>query len=346
MKSVVRDIEPSLERRQLLRVGWGAAIGAAIGVPAAARAAVDHTTLAWRETALPAFGTTVWLRAAHPDATRATTALSAAARRIQAVEAQMSLFRDDSAITRLNHDGRLDDAPLELIAVLREALRIARESGGRFDPTVQPLWRVRFDAARQGRAPEPAAIAAARALVGWQHVRIDEARHRVTFARRGMALTLNGIAQGWATDAAAATMREHAIAHALIDAGEWQPIGRAPDGNPWRLGVQDPRDAARIVATIRFDGRAVACSSDDKLPFTPDRREHHILDPRTGRSPRELATVVVLAPTCTLADALTKPMFMGSADDAIELARQWRVDAICVDKAGRVRASRGVTAFT
>jgi FAD:protein FMN transferase len=324
-------------RRQLLRVGWGVALGTVVGLPEAARANVDK--LVWRETALPAFGTTVWMRAAHEDAARATATLTAAAQRVQAVEAQMSLFRDDSAIARLNRAGRLDDAPGELIAVLREALRIARASDGAFDPTVQPLWRVRFDAARQGRAAEPDAIARARALVGWRQVHVDEAKRRIAFARPGMAITLNGIAQGWATDAAAAVLREHGVEHALIDAGEWLPLGRSPDGGPWRLGVQDPRDAARIVATLRNDGRAVACSSDDKLAFTPDRREHHIVDPRTGRSPRELATVVVLAPACTLADALTKPMFMGSARDAITLARRWKVDVIVVDKAGRVTAS-------
>lgn len=343
MTVYAHDVAASPQRRRLLRVGWGAAVGAVVGMPNAARAAVDNK-LSWRDTALPAFGTNVWLRAAHADAMRAAAALGAAARRVQAVEGQMSLFRDDSAITRLNREGRLDDAPGELMNVLREALRIARASGGTFDPTVQPLWRVRFEAALQGHAPSPEWVARARALIGWQDVHVDDARRSIAFARPGMAITLNGIAQGWATDAAAAVLREHGIEHALIDAGEWQSIGRSPGGGPWRLGVQDPRDAARIVATIANDGRAVACSSDDKLSHTQDRTEHHILDPRTGRSPRELAAVVVLAPTCTLADALTKPMFMGSAEDALTLARRWKVDVICVDKEGRVTASRGARA--
>jgi thiamine biosynthesis lipoprotein len=327
-------------RRALLRAGWGLGLACAGGAATRARGkAATDVDLAWRDTALPAFGTTAWLRAAHHDAAHAGTALAAAARRIQDVEAQMSLFRDDSALARLNRDGRLDDAPADLTAVLHEALRIARASDGAFDPTVQPLWRLRFDAARAGRTPTPAEVERARALVDWRAVGVDPSRRTIRLHRPGMALTLNGIAQGWATDAAVLALRSHGIEHALVDAGEWQPLGRSPEGSAWRLGVQDPRDAQRIVATIAADGRAVACSADDKLAFTPDRREHHVLDPRTGHSPRELSCVVVLAPTATLADALTKPAMMGSARDALRLARRWQVDVITVDKRGRIGGS-------
>jgi FAD:protein FMN transferase len=279
------------------------------------------------------------MRAGHADASLASAALSAAALRIQAVEAQMSLFRADSDLVRLNRLGRLDDAPVELLAVLRVALRIARESGGLFDPTVQPLWRLRHDAALAGRVADPDALLQARALLGWRDVRVDAQRRSIHFTRVGMALTLNGIAQGWATDAAAVTLKSHGIAHALIDAGEWQAMGRSPDGSPWRLGVQDPRAHERIATVLAADGRAIACSSDDKLAYDSQHKEHHILDPRSGHSPTQLASVVVLAPNCALADALTKPMMMGSASQAFVLAKRWGVDVITIDKAGRITAS-------
>ena len=66
------------------------------------------------------------------------------------------------------------------------------------------------------------------------------------------------------------------------------------------------------------------------------------LDPRRGDSPTQLAAVAVLAPSGALADALTKPMFMGRADDALALARRWGVDVLTVDRQGRLRASAGV----
>ncbi len=251
----------------------------------------------------------------------------------------MSLFRADSDLLRLNRLGRLDDAPVELLAVLREALRIARVSGGLFDPTVQPLWRLRHELALSGRAASAEAQRHARSLLGWRDVLVDEPRRSIRLARPGMALTLNGIAQGWATDAAAASLKSHGIAHALIDAGEWQAMGQSPDGSPWRLGVQDPRAKERIAAVLAADGRAIACSSDDKLAYDDQRREHHILDPRSGRSPTQLASVVVLAPNCTLADALTKPMMMGSAPQALVLAKRWGVDVVTIDKGGRLSSS-------
>lgn len=324
-------------RRQLLRLAFGAGLGWAAGAgPAQARAA-----LAWRERALLALGTTVWLRAGHARAAQAEAALDAAAAAVQAVDAQMSLFRPDSAVCRLNRDGVLAAPPAELVALLRLACRIGERSGGRFDPTVQPLWRLWQAAHAQGRRPAAAEVQAALVLCGWRGLRIDDGR--ITFGRAGMAITLNGIAQGHAADQARRALLRHGVADALIDTGEWVALGAAPaaDG-AWRLGVADPHHAGRLLGALQAGGRALACSSDDKLAFSADRRDHHILDPRSGYSPTQLSTVVVAAPCAALADALTKPMFMGSAAEALALARRWQVDVLVVDKAGRVSSSPGL----
>jgi thiamine biosynthesis lipoprotein len=159
-----------------------------------------------------------------------------------------------------------------------------------------------------------------------------------------MAVTLNGIAQGYAAEQARALLRAHGITAALLDCGEWAPLGAAPDGRPWQLGLASPRDSARVLRTLRADGRGIAVSTDATLRFgadPADNRDHHILDPHTGRSPPHLSAVVVAAPSTTLADALTKVLFMGTADQALVLARRWGVDVVAVDKAGRVQASAG-----
>lgn len=314
--------------------------GQAAGSGAASEAAVAG--LQWRERALLGFGTTLWLRAGHAEATRVDVALDATVALLQRLEAQLSLFRPDSALCRLNRDGRLDAPDPALVQLLQLAQQVARRSGGAFDVTLQPLWACWRDARAQGRKPTPAEIDVARARVGWQALQVSP--QRVQLLQPGMALTLNGIAQGFAADAVRALLQQYGIAHALLDTGEWAPLGLSPDGSPWRLGLASPRDSARVLARLRADGRGVAVSTDAQLRFGPDPaddRDHHILDPRTGRSPTQLSAVAVAAPRTALADALTKVMFMGSAAQALATARRWGVDVIVVDKAGRMQASGG-----
>ncbi len=334
-----------LPRRQVLRMGWGLGAAAAAAawvrpIQGATKQADAWPKLHWQETALLAFGTTVWMRVAHEDQAQASIGLAAATKAVQRVDQLMSLFRPDSEVVRLNRDGELRNPAPELVKVLKLSQKVARASAGLFDPTVQPLWQLWDQASQQNRRPAPAAWQTAKGLVDWQAVHV--AADLIRFAKPGMAITLNGIAQGFAADEAAAALRRAHIEHALLQTGEWMPMGRPAEQASWRLGLSNPHVPDDIIATLEADGRAVACSSDDKMSFSADRRDHHILDPRSGYSPTQLSSVVVVAPSCALADALTKPMFMGSARDALALAKQWQVDVVTISKQGHVSASSGL----
>ena len=329
-------------RRQWLRTSLG--LGAALAGVGAAPGRATASLLVWRERALLGFGTTLWLRAAHHDGRTVERALDAAVQAIRHVEAQMSLFEPSSAVSRLNRDGALREPDAHLLRVLQLARQVAERSAGAFDITVQPLWLAWEAARRLGRMPTRHELSAARALVGWRGVEADTAR--VHLRRPGMAITLNGIAQGYAADLARDRLAALGIEHALLDTGEWAPLGRGPGDLPWTLAVADPRGGASgaspAVAALQAQGRSVATSSDAHSSFTADLRHHHIFDPRSGESPASLASVTVVAPSCALADALTKVMFMGDIAQALALARQWGVDVLAIDKAGRWQASPGL----
>ena len=329
-------------RRQWLRTSLG--LGAALAGVGAAPGLAAASLLVWRERALLGFGTTLWLRAAHHDGSTVERALDAAVQAIRHVEAQMSLFEPSSAVSRLNRDGALREPDAHLLRVLQLARQVAERSAGAFDITVQPLWLAWAAARRLGRTPTRHELSAARALVGWRGVDADTAAVHVR--RPGMSITLNGIAQGYAADLAREQLATHGIEHALLDTGEWAPLGRGPGDLPWTLAVADPRGGASgaspAVAALQAQGRSVATSSDAHSSFTADLRHHHIFDPRSGESPASLASVTVVAPSCALADALTKVMFMGDIAQALALARQWGVDVLAIDKAGRWQASPGL----
>jgi thiamine biosynthesis lipoprotein len=157
-----------------------------------------------------------------------------------------------------------------------------------------------------------------------------------------MGVTLNGIAQGFAADLVRARLQQHGIRQALINAGEWTALGRPEPQRDWLLGIGDPRQAQALLTRLAMDGRSIATSADNECTFSADRQHHHIFDPHTGYSPTELAGVTVAAPSCALADALTKVMFVAGFQGALRLAPQWQVDVLVVDKAGRWQATPGL----
>ncbi len=325
-------------RRQCLRIALGVSAGA-LGALSMAHPA---DKLQWRERALLGFGTTLWLRARHEDERRVEAGLNAAVQAIRHVERQMSLFDENSAVCQLNREGVLRHADPDLLRVLRLAARIASRSAGAFDATMQPLWRVWALAQREGRLPAAGELREARARVDWRALRV--AGQDIFLQRPGMAISLNGIAQGYAADLARARLQAHGIEHALLDTGEWSPLGVGPGNSPWLLVVADPRapDTAVPEASLVSDGRAMATSSDAHTTFSADGRHHHIIDPRSGYSPSTWSSVTVVAPSCALADGLTKVMFMASLPQALALAHQWGVDVLLIDKAGRWYGSSGL----
>ena len=324
-----------MKRRQWLRATLG--LGALAGLSSLAPAV---TSLRWGQRAMLGFGTTLTLRAAHESQDTLDRALDAGVTALRRIEGQMSLFNPDSALSRLNRDGELHSPPAELVDILGIAHTVSRDSDGAFDVTVQPLWVAFESAQRAGRLPEQREVEAARAKVDWRN--IDLTPRRIRFDQPGMAATLNGIAQGYAADKVRAVLVSHGIRHALVDAGEFAPLGRNGEARPWSLGIADPHDESAFIARLLTDGRCVATSGDNLTIFSADPRHHHIFDPHTGYSPPSLSGVTVAADSGAMADALTKVFFVAGPAQARALALRWKVDALWVDKAGRWEATPGL----
>jgi thiamine biosynthesis lipoprotein len=110
----------------------------------------------------------------------------------------------------------------------------------------------------------------------------------------------------------------------------------------WRVGIQHPRNEQAWAMIAHLSNRCLATSGDYETSFTEDYSAHHIIDPRCGTSPTELASVSVLAPTAMLADSLSTAIFVLGPRQGLELAQQFRnVDLMMIDKRGRVQATSG-----
>lgn len=269
----------AINRRRFLTLS-ACALGSALAAPRARAGA----GLLWQGRALGA-DLSIRLAGADPAASRGLIrAIEAEAR---GIEARFSLYRD-SALTRLNRDGRLAHPDATIRDLFALADQVHRATQGCFDPTVQPLYL----AHATGTDP-----AAARDHLGWQRVRIGADDIRLD---PGMALTFNGIAQGFAADRIAALMRVWGLWDVLIDMGEVMALGTRPGGGPWRAAIAAP-DGTQMAGPDLRD-RALATSAPLGTRIGTDGVPH-ILHP-AGGAPR-WALVSVSGPRAAVCDALS-----------------------------------------
>lgn len=278
-----------MKRRRFLQVT--AAAGALAASPARA---FRLDPVEWRGVAL---GAAASLTIHHEDRAAALALLDQCLAEVARLERIFSLYRPDSALVALNRAGRLETPPLDLLALLGEADRLWRRSGGAFDPSVQPLWDLTARHFAQPGAdpagPPDADIERVRQTIGWDKVAVTP--ERIGLAPNA-ALTLNGIAQGYVTDRVAELLRGAGLRHVLVNMGEIAVLGPRWDGGGWTVALPD--GSRRALS----DG-ALAVSAPDGTRFSPTC--HHLFDPRTGHSAACPAPVIVQAASATEADGLS-----------------------------------------
>ncbi len=253
-----------------------------------------------------------------------------ALQRVAELEEQLSFFRPESELNRINRQAALEPVEVEpgLFGLLELALRLSEETAGAFDITAAPLWEAWGFARRAGRVPSPEALAKARQNVGSHLVELDPARRTVRFRRPGVRLNLGALGKGYALDRAADVLQSAGVGHFLFHAGQSSvlacghrgigPDPSAPDGPGWTVGVRHPLWPQRRWAELRLCDRALGTSAPTFQSFCHQgTRYHHILDPRTGQPAQGTLAVTVVAQTATLADALSTALFVMGPEAAL-----------------------------
>jgi thiamine biosynthesis lipoprotein len=214
-----------------------------------------------------------------------------------------SLYNPNSEISILNKEGGLTNASFEMIEVLEAAQNISESTGGAFDCTIQPLWNLALYMQRieitQAGADE--LWARARSLVDYKSVNIYG--RRVVFDKPGMAVTLNGIVQGYITDKVVELLQGVGVKHGLVDIGEYRAFGKGAGGENWRVGIQNPDNVLETSVTTDLINKGLATSAAGGGQVT--EQISHIFDARSGReigSEPEFASASVIADTAMMAD--------------------------------------------
>jgi thiamine biosynthesis lipoprotein len=232
--------------------------------------------------------------------------------------------------------------------ILTTAKRYWQITDGAFDITAGALvdaWGFGYDG--EGRFPSADEIKAALPKTGSDKLLLYSKRKEAQLRETRMAITVGGIAKGYAVEEAVKVLQAAGVRNAMVNGGSSsiKVIGPGLAGRGWRIGIEDPRhDGKALGVLILKSGEALGTSSDNKRFFIKDRRRYsHIIDPRTGYpAAKEIASVTVITKDATTADILTKALFLNDLEWSIKFLKQQKLKAVLVRADGAIYTTPGL----
>lgn len=300
----------------------------------------------WMKREEAIMGTAITVELWSDDRAAGESAIDAVMAEMHRIDAAMSPHKPDSELSRINRDAAAKPVALsaEMARLLERANDFATLSGGAFDISYAAVGQL-YDY-RQRIRPTAAALAQARTCVGYRGLHLDMGARTLRFERPGMRIDLGGFAKGHAVDNAAQILRHRGIRHAIVSAGGDSRVIGDRRGRPWTIGVRDPRRPGEMSALLPLEDTSISTSGDYERYFEADgERFHHLIDPATGRSPRSVHSVTVLAEDGLTTEALSKSVFVLGVEKGLRLIEsQHGVDAVVVDACGALHYSSGLLA--
>lgn len=261
----------------------------------------------------------------------ARAAIDKAYAELERLDALMSEWKPQSPISQVNSAAGLHsvEVPAELRQMIERSNRYSVVTDGTFDITwhgTANIWH--FD--DSFKVPTRAAVEAARTKVNYRAIRI--AGNRI-FLPAGMSIGLGGIAKGYAVDRAAQVLARAGFIDSVVDGGGDVMLSGTRNGEPWRIGIQDPRQPrGTIIGMMRLSNCALVSSGDyERFRIVDGVRYHHIIDPRTGYPATASISVTVLSKTAEEGVVLGKGVFILGPERGMALAHQQGIEALLID---------------
>jgi thiamine biosynthesis lipoprotein len=296
-------------------------LGAA-GWAGAGRASAPAPVLRSRETLV---GTAVDIVAEGPDAHHVSAAVDKAFARMRALESLLSRFDPQSVVSRIGDAAGIGPVavPPDVMAVLLQAQQVHALTEGAFDATVGALKVWRFGPG-EPYMPDAREVARQAGYVGTQDWVLDARAGTAFLKRQGMALDLGGIAKLPILEAGLQVLKEQGVQHAMVNGGGDVLTTGLLRGQPWRVGLRDPRVPSRLLGAVALQGDAVVASSGDyeRCFFHAGQRLHHVLNPRTGWPTQGVHGVSLVARTVAEVNGLGAAMMVRGPANGRSLAER------------------------
>jgi FAD:protein FMN transferase len=268
------------------------------------------------------------------------------------LEELLSRFIPRSEISRVNRSAgmqceRVSDDTYEVLSC---AVEFSKCCQGLFDVTIGPLVTLWNDGKETSRPPEDSRIRQALPLVDYTGLLLDPCKKTAGLQRPGQSIDLGGIGKGFAGDKFLEVFQKFGVSSAFANiGGNVVALGTKPDGSPWRVGIQHPRQENSLIGLVSVADKAVVTSGDYQRYFigSNGKRHHHILDPSTGYPAESgLASVTIVADSSMDADALSTMFFIAGMEKGLSLLQRFAgAEAIVIDMDLRVHVTAGLREY-
>ncbi len=289
-------------------------------------------------------GTEISVHLWHENAEQGMSVVEETFTEITRIEALMSTYIEGSEISEINRSAA--DAPVaagdELINLILRSLDISVLTHGAFDITYDSIGQY-YDF-RERRRPDAATIQEGLERIDYRLVEVDRLEGTVQFLAPGVRINLGGIAKGYAVEQAVKLLRSRGILHGIVTAGGDSRLLGDRRGQPFMVGIRDPRNEGEVVLTIPLEDEAISTSGDYERYFEEDgKRYHHIMEPMTGEPAGGIRSTTIVGPDAVLTDALSTSVFVLGVDRGLRLiATLPDYEGIVIDAEGRLFYSDGL----
>ncbi|MEA1883124.1 MAG: FAD:protein FMN transferase [Thermotogota bacterium] len=285
----------------------------------------------------------------HVTAENSQQVLREAEAEINRLNRLLSRFLEESDISRINHQAGVSAVKVseETFQLLSESLVYSKVSRGLWDITICPLVTLWEEAKKQLTVPSQQMIEKDKQLVDFNSVILNEASNEVFLSKEKQAIDLGGIGKGYAADQIIQLFKKHQIASAFTNfGGNVSTLGTKPDGTPWNIGIQHPRNTQELIGLVPVIDKTIVTSGDYQRFFqaTDGKKYHHIIDPKTGYpSDSGLISATIIAKSSTTADALSTITFLAGLEKSKAILKDYEgVEAVLIDKHLTVYLTKGI----
>lgn len=298
----------------------------------------------WYADSRPMLGTEVSVRLWHEDPDRGRALVEQVFKETKRIDQLMSTYIEDSEISAINRDAATQPvvAGDELFRIIQRSLDISRLTHGAFDITYESVGQHYDFRARQ--RPDEATVTENLGLIDYQLVNLNQAQNTIEFGAQGMRINLGGIAKGYVVERGVDLLRVAGVQHAVVTAGGDSRLLGDRRGQPWMVGIRDPRVDGEVAMSIPLQNEAISTSGDYERYFDEDGvRYHHIISPSTGNPASGVHSATVIGPDAVITDALSTSVFVMGVDLGLRLiATLPDYESIVIDDKGQIFFSDGL----